>query len=196
MLIGLTGNIATGKSAVFRMLEKLGAKVIDADKIVHELYAKNAIVKLKLLFAFGLKAIDFRHMAVNSHALAKAVFSDKKQMKKLEAIVWPYVGKKIASLQKPNELLVVEAALLFESGMDKNMDKTIMVCADRDVQLERILKRNPEISKQDALRRINAQSPQKEKAKKADYLVINNRDFKNLEKQVKKIWIRIKPSSR
>ncbi|HII15369.1 MAG TPA: dephospho-CoA kinase [Nanoarchaeota archaeon] len=194
MLIGLTGNIASGKSTVSAMLEQLGAKVIDADRVVHELYAKNIILKLKLLLAFGLKAIGFRHLAVNRHGLAGIVFNDKKQMEKLESIVWPYVRNRIAGLEKTNELLVVEAALLFESGMDQKMDKTIIVCAGRDAQLKRLLKRG--LCRPDALRRIESQLSQKKKAGKADYVISNNSSFKSLEKQVNRLWIRIKPSGK
>ncbi|MFH1066194.1 MAG: dephospho-CoA kinase [Nanoarchaeota archaeon] len=192
MLIGLTGNIATGKSAAASLFEKLGAKVIDADKIVHELYSNNLSIKLKILFSFGFSSIDFLHMGVNRHKLAQRVFSDKKQMKKLESIVWSYVNKEIARLTKSDEINVIEAALLFESGMNEKMDRTIMVCANKDIQLKRILKRNKELSKEDALRRINIRMPQKEKAKKADYVINNNGSLKALEKQVRKVWLRIK----
>lgn len=193
MLIGLTGNIATGKSAAASLFEKLGAKVIDADKIVHKLYSGSIMIKLKILFSFGFSSIDFLHLNVNRHELAKIVFNDKKQMQKLESIVWPYVSKEINKRVKSNELTIVEAALLFESGMDKKMDRTIMVCADRKVQLKRILERNKELSKEEALKRIEIQLSQKEKA---DYVINNNRSLKNLEKQVKKTWLRIKPLSK
>lgn len=191
MLIGLTGNIATGKSAAASVFEKLGARVIDADKVVHNLYAHNLGVKLKILLAFGLAPIDFFHLNINRHKLAQIVFNDKKQMQKLESIVWPYVDKEIARLAKGNGITIVEAALLFESGMDRNMDKTIMVCADKKLQLKRILKRNKELSKDDALKRINIQMPQNEKAKKADYVISNNGSLSNLEKQVRKIWLSV-----
>ncbi|MDI6722432.1 MAG: dephospho-CoA kinase [Candidatus Aenigmarchaeota archaeon] len=188
MLIGLTGNIATGKSAAASFFKALGAKVIDADRIVHELYDKNARIKLKILFAFGLSSIDFCRLSVNRHRLAKIVFSGKSKMQKLESIVWPYVDKEIARLVKSNGITIVEAALLFESGMDKKMNKTIMVCADKEVQLRRILQRNRELSKEEALKRINIQLSQKEKAKKAEYVINNNSSLNNLEKEVKKVW--------
>ncbi|MDD4878459.1 MAG: dephospho-CoA kinase [Candidatus Nanoarchaeia archaeon] len=187
MLIGLTGNIATGKSAAASFFKALGAKVIDADKVVHKIYAESIVVKLNILFAFGISSIDFLHLSVNRHKLAKIVFADKNQMQKLESIVWPYVDKEIARLVRGNENTIIEAALLFESGMDKKMDKTIMVCADKDIQLKRILKRNKGLSKEDALKRINIQMPQDKKAKKADYVISNNGSLNNLEKQVKNI---------
>ena len=133
MLIGLTGNIATGKSAAASVFEKLGAKVIDADKIVHKLYAESIVVKLKILFSFGLSSIDFLHLNVNRHKLAQIVFNDKTQMQKLESIVWHYVNKELAKLVKSNEIIIIEAALLFESGMDKKMNNTIMVCASKNL---------------------------------------------------------------
>jgi len=187
ILVGLTGNIATGKSTATNIFKELGAVVIDADKVVHELYKKNCLLRLSLVWNFGLWVIDYSSLSIDRKKLAKIVFSDKTKLEKLNSIVWPYVKREIEKrVKKEKGVVIIEAAMLYESGWDRHMDYTIFVKADRKKQLERLLQRN--FSKDEAEKRINAQAPQEKKAAKADYVIDNSRSIEYLKHQVYNVW--------
>lgn len=174
VVIGLTGNIATGKSLVLRMLQELGANVIDADKLVHVLMRQGGSVYDAIVSEFGRFILD-NNGQISRAKLGKIAFSDPNALERLEALTHPgvisEVQQRIAISPKP--VVVVEAIKLFESGLADMCVSNWVVVAPPEVQYKRLLERR-RMSPEQAKQRILAQSPQKDKAKKADVIIDNS----------------------
>src|SRR5512135_1173909 len=153
-LIGLTGNIATGKSTVAKMLEELGATVIDADALVHELQRQGTPVFDDIVAAFGPGILD-QTGEIDRKALGAIVFADPAQLRALESIVHPAVliesMRRIA--EAPTPVIVYEAIKLIEAGRAEMCDALWVVVAQPEVQLERLM-RTRSLSEADARQRI------------------------------------------
>lgn len=189
-LVGLTGNICSGKSKAAEYFEELGAYVIDLDKVVHGLYDKNISLRYRLYKNFGLKIFN-KKLKVNREKLGNIVFNDESKKKKLESIVWPYVDKETEKrIKNKKGIIMVEAALLYESGLDKKFDKNVLVIVDEEKQIKRLMKKK-NISKEEALKRINAQMTQLEKVGKSNYVIKNNGTLELLKRNVGCIWERL-----
>jgi dephospho-CoA kinase len=195
-LIGLTGNIATGKSLVGRILGELGAHVIDADALVRDLQRQGTLVYAAIVAEFGPNILR-ADGALDRDKLGAQVFSDPEALDRLEAIVHPAVGleieRRLSDLQRarPTSALrtvaVVEAIKLIEAGLHKRCNALWVVTSRPEVQLER-LTRTRGLSEADARLRIEAQAPQSEKAALADVLIENNGTLDSLREQVKRQW--------
>lgn len=171
--VAITGNIASGKSAVEKILESKGFKVYDTDKIAHEILENSSEVKQ----AFG---------TTDRKKIAAVVFSDSEKLKLLESIIHPSVKDELNKIFLTDlQIVFISVPQLFETGFDKFFDKIIYVTADRQIRLERLMKRNS-LSKEEALKRINAQK-EDQKLEKSDFVVENNSDLANLEVQVEKV---------
>ena len=172
-VIGLTGNIATGKSLVLRMLQELGATTIDADKLVHQLMRQGGSVYQAIVEEFGKFILDDNGQ-ISRARLGKIVFSNPDGMAQLEALTHPgvieEVRKRIAAA--PTDVVAVEAIKLFESGLADLCQSTWVVVAPPETQLKRLVERR-KMPPDQAKQRIRAQSSQQEKARKAN-VVINN----------------------
>ena len=193
-LIGLTGNVAAGKSLVARMLSELGAHVIDADALTHELERQGRPVHAAIAAAFG-PGILRADGEIDRAQLGKLVFSDPKALRRLEAIVHPAVAAEIArqisdlksqTLDK-RAVIVVEAIKLIEAGLHKQCDALWVVTCRPGLQLDRLI-RTRGLSEANARLRIVAQPPQSEKAALADVLIENNGTLDELRAQVKHHW--------
>jgi dephospho-CoA kinase len=195
--VGLTGNIGCGKSRVAAMFAELGAEVVDADRVVHELLAPGGAAVLPVLRAFPGAAS--RDGGVDRAALAAVVFGDPARRRELEAIVHPLViascdARAAAARARGAELFVNEATLLFEAhaagGPDPRdrFDAIVAVTCDPEVQLERVASRAGGASREEALAaaraRLAAQMPQEEKARLADHVVDNSGDLAGTARQV------------
>lgn len=192
-IIGLTGNIATGKSVVRRMMEHLGAYTIDADALAHRVIAKNAPGYQPVLDRFGTWLLD-NDGQIDRGKLGKLVFSDAEALAQLEAIVHPYVLQAVDLLiRRANQpVIVVEAIKLIESGMRAQCDAIWVTDAPLEVQVERLMrKRN--LTREEALQRINAQAPQKDKLASATVIVRNTGSYDDLWNQVTAEWKRFAP---
>jgi len=187
--IGLTGSIGTGKTTVENIFKKLGVPVIDADQIVHQLL-KRKDIKKKIINLLG-DVLD-KYGEIDRKKVAKIVFSDPQKRKKLEQILHPKVFKYIQNWLKeqekinPNGIAIVSVPLMIETGSYKNYDKIIVVYAPKELQLKRLIKKG--MTKEEALKRINAQMDIDEKIKYADYVINNTGSLKDLEKQVKELY--------
>ncbi len=187
--IAITGNIASGKSQVERILLSLGYKVIDTDKINHFILSCDLDVIKSINEIFGCDDIFDEKGSISRTKLGKVVFSDENKRSKLEAILHPKINEKVNEFLVQNsseKWIFVSVPLLFETGIDGNFDKIIFVSADEDVRLKRLMDRN-NYSKEYAKIRIDAQAKEDEKIKKSDYIIYNNSDFINLRKQVNNI---------
>jgi dephospho-CoA kinase len=188
--VGLTGSIGTGKSTVAKIFEKLGAYVIDADKVVHQLF-ENEDVKEEIVSTFGKSILD-NQGKIDKKKLAQIIFTDKEKKKKLENILHPKVRQKIQEFiedvykKDKNAVVVAEIPLLIETGMYKNYDKVLVVYAPKDLQLKRLLEKG--FSEDEAKRRINSQMDIEEKLKYADIIIENTSSLKELEEKVKDIY--------
>ena len=174
--IAITGNIASGKSQVEKILSKQ-FKVFDTDKIAHE-----KLYSLKEFYGYNV----FTNGIIDREKLGKLVFNNPELKTKLEIIIHPLVKEEILKIfaeNKNENVIFISVPLLFETDFYKLFDKILFVAADENIRLERLQKRN-NLSKEDALLRINAQIPQEEKIKKSDYVIENNTTIDNLEKEV------------
>jgi dephospho-CoA kinase len=193
-VIGLTGNIATGKSVVRRMLEHLGAYTIDADALSHRVISKGAPGYQPVLDAFG-KWLLGPDGQINRSKLGHLVFADKDALKQLENIIHPYVNQAIDILVKraSQQVIVVEAIKLLESELRSRCDTVWVTDAPQPVQVERLMRKRS-LSQEDALQRVQVQSAQKEKLDAAHLVITNNGSYDDLWKQVSEAWKQISPA--
>jgi dephospho-CoA kinase len=173
-LIGLTGNIATGKSTVAKMLEDLGATVINADALVHELQRPGTPVFDDIVAAFGPGILD-REGEIDRKALGSIVFADPEKLRALESIVHPAVLIESARriMEAPSPIVVYEAIKLIEAGRAEMCHALWVVIARSEVQLQRLMS-DRHMSEAEARQRIEAQPPQSEKIKRATVVIDNS----------------------
>ena len=192
-VIGLTGNIATGKSVVRRMLEHLGAYTIDADALSHRVISKGAPGYQPVLETFGKWLLD-KEGQIDRDKLGRLVFADPEALKQLEGIVHPYVRQAIDILIKraKQTVVVVEAIKLLEGGLSKLCDAVWVADAPQEVQVERLMRKRG-LSREDALQRVRSQPSQQDKLKAADVIVRNHGSYEDLWKQVSEMWKIISP---
>jgi dephospho-CoA kinase len=190
-LIGLTGNIATGKSAVLGILKCLGASVIDADALVHQLMAKGMPVWRAILDEFG-EGILGSDGEIDRERLGGIVFADAEALKRLEAIVHPAVTARVDELirQATEPVVVVEAIKLIEAGWHRTYDALWVVTCPKEQQVERLM-RTRKLSREEALLRIEAQPPQENKIALADVVIDNSGSLKEMREQVEREWERL-----
>ncbi len=185
--IGITGSFGSGKTAVAAMFKARGARVIDADALVHALLRKDPDCRRAIARAFGADMVGAR--GVDRVKLGKLVFKDLKALKTLETIVHPRLGRMIVENIKNagRRIVVLDAAILIEAGWHKFMDIVIVVKARRDVQLKRVMARTG-LSKADVLKRIRRQMPLGEKMKYAAHVIDNSGSAAITEKHVERIF--------
>lgn len=193
-VIGLTGNIATGKSVVRRMLEHLGAYTIDADALSHRVIAKGAPGYQPVLDTFG-KWLLGSDGQINRAKLGSLVFADKDALKQLEEIIHPHVRQAIDILAKraSQNVIVIEAIKLLESELRSRCDTVWVTDAPPQVQVERLMRKRG-MSQEEAVQRVQVQSAQKEKIAAANVVITNNGSYDDLWKQVSEAWKHIFPA--
>ncbi len=194
--VAITGNIASGKSQVEKILLSCGCKVADADKINHFILLTDVSAINEIKQAFIDEDI-LEGNAISREKLGQVVFSSVTKKIKLENILHERINAKIQEFleQNKNEKVVfVSIPLLFETGQENNYDKIILVSADEDVRLKRLLARE-NYSEKYAKIRIEAQMKDSVKIKKSDYVIYNNTDFNNLRKQVFNVLEKINSES-
>jgi dephospho-CoA kinase len=187
-VIGLTGNIATGKSVVRKMLEHLGAYGIDADALGHRAIAKGAPGYQSVVDTFGrwILAPDGQ---IDRAKLARLVFSNPEALSSLEEIVHPLVRQAVDVLARraKQEVIVIEAIKLLEGNLHPYCDAIWVTHAPKEVQLSRLIRKRG-MSEEVAWQRINAQSPQEDKLQMANVVIQNEKSFEHTWKQVLVSW--------
>ena len=191
LVIGLTGGIGTGKSAVALMLQELGADLIDADKVGHEAYQVNSEPWQAVVDAFG-KGILGPDGDIDRKKLGSVVFSDPSELDRLNAIMHPrmasMVKNKIESLEENgSNVVVLEAAVLLEAGWDSLVDEVWTVTAPVDLVLERLNARNG-MTYDEASRRIAAQMSVEDRLKSSQAEINNSGDMILLGNIVRELW--------
>jgi dephospho-CoA kinase len=192
-VIGLTGNIGTGKSVVRRMLEHLGAYGIDADALAHRAIAKGAPGYPRVIEEFG-RYILAPDGQIDRARLGRLVFADPQALARLEAIVHPLVIQALDFLirRAPQKVVVIEAIKLLEANVHKSCDAVWVVTAPVQAQLTRLVQRRG-MSVEEARRRLANQSPQEEKVKAAQVVIHNSGNFESTWKKVVEAWRRHVP---
>lgn len=179
--VAITGNIASGKTAVQKILETNGFAVLDSDIAAHRLLDDNSAV----IEAF--KNFDILNNGkISRDKLGKIVFNNENLLQKLNGIIHPQVRAKIEKFFEENKdknIVFVSIPLLFECGMENMFDKIILVKTPDNIRLERLIKRNG-YTKDYALKRIACQISQDEKVSKADFVIDNGGEIEDLTHQV------------
>ncbi|MFS1517655.1 dephospho-CoA kinase [Bacillus sp. SCS-151] len=190
LIIGLTGGIASGKSTVAKMLEKLGFPIVDADIIAREVVTAGESAYKKIIATFGEKVTQ-PNGELDREKLGNIIFHDEEKRQQLNSIVHPAVRKKMFErmdeyMKQGLQVVILDIPLLFESKLTDMVDKTLLVYVDPDVQLHRLMQRNNYL-KHEAEARINSQMPLKDKISLASAVLNNNGSILNTEEQLHKL---------
>lgn len=194
LVVGLTGGIATGKSTVANMLRNFGAVVVSADEIARDIVAPGSPAAKDIRALFG-DEVFLADGTLDRPALGQIVFADEEARRRLENITHPRIreemGRRIAVAAEEGHIVVAEIPLLFESEPARTLvDVTVVVATDEDVQLGRLMARD-DLTRAEALQRVQAQLPLSEKIAQADYVVDNGGTRQQTEQAVRRLWSRL-----
>ena len=189
VVIGLTGGIGTGKSTVSQILKEKNFPVIDLDKISHEVIKFPKVVE-KIVENFGKEVLEYNNTGnwiISREKLGRVIFGNREKRLTLNSIMHPEIlhimREKILECKKESKIIFVEIQLLFEVQWEKEFDYILLVSAEKETQIKRILARDKR-SKEEALSIINSQMPLDEKKKRSDYVIENDGNIQDLEKKV------------
>ncbi len=188
---GLTGGVATGKSTAARMFRDLGAEIIDADRIGHELLEHSSAVFSEIVRRFGDSILDAQG-EISRRRLGAIVFADPEELRQLNAIIHPriiaQVEERAAELAVRNarSVVLVDAALIFEAGIGGRFKKVIVTWCPLEMQLARLMEKG--LTREDAERRVAAQIPSDEKKGRADFVIDSSGPLENTRAQVERIY--------
>lgn len=196
--VGLTGSIAVGKSFVTECFRSMGCRVLDADTTAREAVEPGTPGLHRIVKEFGAGVLtgDGR---LDREKLGSIVFADPEKRRLLNSIVHPLVFEaqdawlRAVEREEPDAVVVVDAALMIESGGYKRFDKLIVVWCEPALQFERLMGRDG-LSREEAKRRIDAQMPQEEKKRYADYLVDTSGGFEDVRRQAAGIMAELRVS--
>lgn len=197
LVVGLTGGIATGKSTVAMMLAELGARVVSADAVVHDLLRKGTSVYREVVAEFGADILA-SDGEIDRRKLGSIVFGDAEKRRRLEKIIHPEVLSHLRAQAQEHRhsghgVLVLEIPLLVEVRAFDIVDKVLVVTAEQDTQIRRLEKRDG-ISREDALLRLSSQMPITEKVQYGNWVVSTEGTLRSTKKQVHKVWTEIQKS--
>jgi len=199
LILGVTGNIAAGKSTVTKELERLGAVVVDADQLAREVVAIGTATLQKLVKEFGDEILQ-ENGGLDRERLGQMVFADVKVRAVLNQIIHPEIARrsveKLQCLKKRTDipLIVYEAPLLFEVGAESRVDKVVVVKVDPVEQLKRLQVRD-HLDEGAAQQRMAAQMSQAEKERRADFIIDNSGTPAETLSQVEELWQQVVPAA-
>jgi len=194
--VGLTGSIAVGKSFVCEVFRELGCSVLDADQTAREVVAPETSGWRLIIQQFGSKILQPNN-EIDRIKLGAIVFADKAKRQLLNAIVHPLVVEKQdewlrgKEAENPDVIAVIDAALMIESGGFRRFDQLIVVWCAEETQISRLMTRN-DLSREEAVLRINAQMPQEEKKRYADFTIDTTEGFESTRAQTSRIFEHLK----
>jgi len=197
--VGLTGSIAVGKTFVLGVLSELGCHVIDADVVARQVALPGSPGLKAVIDAFGEEVLK-SDGSLNRARLGEIVFADEAKRQQLNSILHPFIiaaqdaQLRELELQDPKGIVVVDAALMIESGGYQRFDKLIVVHCRPEVQLQRLMRRN-KLSREEAEQRIATQMPQEEKKRYADYLIDTSGDFAETRRQTEDVYHALREAS-
>lgn len=189
VVIGLTGGIGTGKSTVSQILKEKNFPVIDLDIISHEVIKFPKVVE-KIVENFGKEVLEYNNTGnwiISREKLGRVIFGNREKRIILNSIMHPEIlrimREKILECKKENKIIFVEIQLLFEVQWEKEFDYILLVSAEKETQIKRILARDKR-SEEEALSIINSQMPLDEKKKRSDYVIENDGNIQDLERKI------------
>ncbi|GGF97840.1 dephospho-CoA kinase [Paenibacillus abyssi] len=189
MKIGLTGGIACGKSTVASMLVARGAVLVDADQVAREVVLPGGPALDSIVSRFG-QAVLNEDGTLNRAELGSIVFADKEKLKELESILHPAIRERMQGrlnqyeAEDPARLHIADIPLLYETGQASLYSGILVVYVPREVQVERLMKRDPEMTLEQAESRVRLQMDIEEKRQRADWVIDNSGSLENTERQV------------
>jgi len=195
-IVGLTGGIASGKSLVARVFKDLGAHVIDADRIVHDLLEPEQPACQEVLDHFG-KDILLPNGGIDRRKLGEIVFNDPEKRTWLNSCLHPKVFNVYTTqvqhlhCRQPDAIVIFNAALLIETGYHRKMDRIVVIYADMEQQIKRLSLRD-KFTREQALARIMSQMPLAEKRTQADYVIDNTGNREDTEVQAREVFQKLK----
>jgi dephospho-CoA kinase len=187
-VIGLTGNIACGKSTVVSFLKELGAVAIDADAVYHDLIVPEAPLWHALVDRYGTSILA-ADGTINRRALGRLVFRNPAALEELERLTHPAVvsaiRERVGTIGRG--VVVIDAVKLIESGLDVDCDQVWVVRCDPEQQIDRLIRRNG-LSHEEAAQRIEAQPAIEAKFERADVMIDNSGSLADTRRQVERAW--------
>lgn len=189
---GLTGGIASGKSTVAAMLRELGAYIVDADKVGHEMLLSTSPAFAELVAAFGRRILDSAGR-IDRSKLGSLVFADPAKLQQLNRIVHPRIIERIGQMaaehckQNPRAVVVVDAALIYETGIPGRFVKTMVAWCRPEQQVERLIEKTG-LSREEAEKRIASQMPADEKRRRADFVIDCSGSLEETRRQVEALY--------
>lgn len=196
--IGITGNLGSGKSTVSKMIRSLGYPVIDADQMARQALEPGSPLLQPIKERFGNEVFNAEG-ELDRKRLGQKVFNSKEDLLWLEALVHPEVQRRVKHLRgeletKGVELAFYDVPLLFEKGLQKNFDKTVVVTSRQETLIARVSARD-KLDEREILARLSHQIPMEEKEKMADDVIPNNGSLAELEDEVKSFIRRLKATN-
>ena len=193
MKIGLTGGIASGKSTVSNILDSLGARIIDADEVAHELMQPERKLWQKIVGCFGREILDSQDK-IDRDKLGQIIFNNAQKKEQLDQLTHPTIISEIKSrlsaLNRNHKVVIADIPLLIEVGMMDFFAEVWLVYVTRDIQIARLMQRD-NISRRAAVKKIDAQLSLSEKKQYADKIIDNNGSKEELKKQVQELLEKI-----
>jgi dephospho-CoA kinase len=199
-IFGLTGGVASGKSTVAAMFAELGARIIDADRVAHEVIRAPQPAYHEIVRHFGFEILDAQG-EIDRKRLAAVVFADPEKLRTLNGIVHPRVLDRVAQLEEafllaePRAVVLVDAALLYEAGVADRFRKIIVTWCRPEQQLERLMAKMG-LSREEAERRIAVQMPAEEKRRRADYVIDCSGELEATRRQVDDLFLKLQDTAR
>ncbi len=193
---GLTGGVASGKSTVARMFEELGAKVIDADRIGHELLGSTQPPYNEIVRRFGKEVLDASG-EIDRRRLGAIVFSDAAKLRELNAILHPRIIERVEAeaqryrAQDPRAVILVDAALIFEAGIGSRFTKLLVAWCPPEMQIERLMAKAG-LSRKKAEQRVASQISSDEKRRRADYVIDCSGSLEDTREQVERLFLELR----
>ena len=190
--VALTGGIGTGKSTASKILNELGACIFDADKEAKNILKNNETVQSELIAEFGTDIMSGDEK-IDNNKLARIAFQDQDHQLRLNSIIHPYVFQEIDEIfddvleKGTNDIFVVDAALIYESGADTHMDYVIVITALLKVRMERALQRET-LARDEILKRMDLQWSEEEKIALSDFVIHNDNTEEELRASVTDIY--------
>jgi len=188
--------VASGKSTVARMFEELGAKVIEADRIGHELLGSTQPPYNEIVRRFGKELLDASG-EIDRRRLGAIVFSDAAKLRELNAILHPRIIERVEAeaqryhAQDPRAVILVDAALIFEAGIGGRFAKVIVAWCPPEMQIERLMAKAG-LSRKEAEQRVASQIPSDEKRRRADYVIDCSGSPEDTRKQVERLFLELR----
>ena len=194
--VALTGGIGCGKSEVSTLFSNWGAYIFDADAIAKNILSENKTAQKELISEFGSDITSIKG-DIDRKKLSRIAFQNEHNQLKLNTIIHPFVFQEIdlcfdrVSAKEKHEIFIVDAALIYESGADTHMDYVIVISSHLKIRTERVMSRG-DLSRDEFLKRVDLQWPEKDKIEMADFIILNNGSKDALQREAKKIYNQLK----